>query len=112
MKKTLSSTKYAPRIKKPIIKAKKKSKEIIKNDDKSKHAIRQLYKEKTHVFPYFILKAILMNNYANFVLWCDQMNINISICQFKITDNKKENISKAKYYIEKAPSKSSFIVLP
>ena len=40
------------------------------------------------------------------------MNIHISICQFKITDNKKENISKAKYYIEKAPSKSSFIVLP
>ena len=40
------------------------------------------------------------------------MNINISICQFKITDNKKENISKAKYYIEKASTNSSFIVLP
>ena len=36
-----------------------------------------LYKENTHVFPYFILKAVLMNNYKSFIIWCYNTNINL-----------------------------------
>ena len=39
-----------------------------------------LYKENTHVFPYFILKCILMNNVKSFIGWC--YNTNIKLLRF------------------------------
>ena len=42
-----------------------------------------LYKEKTHVLSYYIIKCILMNNYQDFLSWCKTNNF--SLLQFKKT---------------------------
>ena len=38
---------------------------------------RKLYKEKTNVFVYYILKAILLYHKEDFIMWCDNANDNI-----------------------------------
>lgn len=43
----------------------------------------KLYKEKTNVLAYYILKTILMNNFQGFLLWCDKNNL--SLLNFKKT---------------------------
>lgn len=50
---------------------------IIKKGDPVSISKRQLYKERTNVFSYYILTAILMNNPSNFVVWCAKNNTNI-----------------------------------
>ena len=47
-------------------------------------ALREnLYKEKTNVLSYYILKTILINNYQDFLFWCKKNNY--SILQFNKT---------------------------
>ena len=43
-----------------------------------------LYKEKTNVLSYFVIKLILLNNYQEFIGWCSKNNI--SLLHFKKTD--------------------------
>jgi len=48
-----------------------------------------LYKEKTNVLAYYVIKTILINNYQGFLSWCK--NNNFSLLQFKKTlVNQKE----------------------
>jgi hypothetical protein len=48
-----------------------------------------LYKEKSNVLAYYVIKTILINNYQGFLLWC-KLN-NFSLLQFKKTStNQKE----------------------
>jgi hypothetical protein len=48
-----------------------------------------LYKEKTNVLSYYVIKCILMNNYQNFLTWCTKNNF--SLLQFKKTiSNQRE----------------------
>jgi hypothetical protein len=48
-----------------------------------------LYKEKSNVLSYYIIKTILINNYQSFLLWCKKNNL--SLLQFKKTySNQKE----------------------
>jgi len=55
-----------------------------------------LYKEKTHVLSYYIIKCVLMNNYQGFLSWCKTNNF--SLLQFKkTTANQREYCS----FIEK-----------
>ena len=42
-----------------------------------------LYKEKTNVLSYYVIKTILMNNYQDFLYWCTKNNL--SLLQFKKT---------------------------
>jgi hypothetical protein len=42
-----------------------------------------LYKENTHVLSYYIIKAVLINNYQGFLSWC-KLN-NLSLLDFKKT---------------------------
>jgi hypothetical protein len=42
-----------------------------------------LYKEKTNVLSYYVVKTILINNYQSFLLWCQHNNT--SLLQFKKT---------------------------
>ena len=47
-------------------------------------ALREtLYKEKTNVLSYYVIKTILMNNYQDFLYWCTKNNL--SLLQFKKT---------------------------
>jgi hypothetical protein len=53
---------------------------------KSEHSVlnrENLYKEKTNVLSYYILKTILLNNYQGFLVWCK--NNNLSLLDFKKT---------------------------
>ena len=54
-----------------------------------------LYKENTNVLSYYIITTILMNNYQDFLLWCDTNNSNT--IQFNKTN---ENINKFCDFIE------------
>lgn len=49
----------------------------------SKILRENLYKEKTNVLSYYVIKTILINNYSSFLLWCQHNNI--SLIQFKKT---------------------------
>jgi hypothetical protein len=55
-----------------------------------------LYRENTNVLSYYIITSILLNNYKDFLSWCN-MN-NTSLLQFKKTNN---NLEKYCRFIEK-----------
>jgi hypothetical protein len=63
------------------------------NDDVLKNT---LYKEKTSVLSYYIIKTILINNYQQFLLWCTKHNL--SLLQFKKTTS---NLSEFCNFIKK-----------
>jgi len=67
--------------------------------DKNVDAInlrKTLYKEKTNVLSYYIITLILLNNYQDFLNWCN--NNNTSLLQFKKTISNLESYCK---FIEK-----------
>ena len=64
-------------------------KDLYSKNEKSKVIRENLYKEKTNVLSYYIIKGILINNYQGFLAWCDENNL--SLLQFKKTSsNQKE----------------------
>jgi hypothetical protein len=60
-----------------------KYKDLYSKTEHSRLLRENLYKEKTSVLSYYIIKTILINNYQSFLLWCK--NNNLSILQFKKT---------------------------
>ena len=60
-----------------------KYKDLYSKTEQSRLLRENLYKEKTSVLSYYIIKTILINNYQSFLLWCK--NNNLSILQFKKT---------------------------
>jgi hypothetical protein len=58
--------------------------DLYSNDITSQHSRQSLYKEKTSVLSYYILTNVLLNNYQQFLLWCDENNT--SLLQFKKTN--------------------------
>ena len=57
--------------------------DLYSNSQNSKILRDNLYKEKTNVLSYYVMKTILINNYQSFLLWCN--NNNTSLLQFKKT---------------------------
>jgi len=73
-----------------------------------------LYKEKTNVLSYYVLKTILLNNFQGFLSWCNENNF--SLLDFKKTiGNQKEFCEfirknhKTKNMIEGADNSSIFL---
>jgi hypothetical protein len=63
--------------------------DLYSNTARSKLLRENLYKEKTNVLSYYIIKGILINNYQGFLSWCNENNV--SLLQFKKTySNQKE----------------------
>lgn len=59
------------------------------NNSNSRTIRENLYKEKTNVLSYYIIKCVLMNNYQGFLSWCKTNNF--ALLQFKKTiANQKE----------------------
>ena len=57
------------------------------------HMLREnLYKEKTNVLSYYIIKTVLINNYQGFLSWCKTNNL--SLLQFKKTIKNQSEICK------------------
>ena len=64
-------------------------KDLYSKTEHSRILRENLYKEKTNVLAYYVIKTILINNYQGFLLWCK--NNNFSLLQFKKTlANQKE----------------------
>jgi hypothetical protein len=53
------------------------------NNEHSNILRENLYKEKTSVLSYYVIKTVLMNNFQGFLSWCK--NKNFSLLQFKKT---------------------------
>jgi len=73
-----------------------------------------LYKEKTNVLSYYVIKLILINNYQSMLLWC--VNNNLSLLQFKKTRQNQINFCnfiknkyKNKNILEKIYSTETFL---
>ena len=60
-----------------------KYKDLYSKTDQARINRENLYKEKTNVLSYFILKTILINNFQGFLEWCKKNNF--SILDFKKT---------------------------
>ena len=58
-------------------------KDLYSETERSRINRMNLYKEKTNVLSYYIIKTILINNYQSFLSWC-KIN-NLSLLQFKKT---------------------------
>jgi hypothetical protein len=64
-------------------------KDMYSKSEQSRMLRENLYKEKTNVLAYYVIKTILINNYQGFLSWCK--NNNFSLLQFKKTlVNQKE----------------------
>ena len=71
--------------------------ESIHSKEARSHALRKnLYKENSHVFAYYIAKGIILFNYQGFLLWCQKNNENI--LQFKETHDTQHSFCE---FIEK-----------
>ena len=73
----------------------------------SKHSVilrENLYKEKTNVLSYYILKTILLNNYQGFLSWCNKNNL--SLLDFKETIGNLREFCK---FIEKNYKKQTLL---
>jgi hypothetical protein len=53
---------------------------------------KTMYKEKSNVLCYYIIRAILLNNYQGTLSWCDQNNT--SLLNFKKTNVNLDNFCK------------------
>ena len=63
---------------------------IISNcNDANYIIVKKMYKEETNVFAYYIIVAILMANFNNFILWCIDNNTNLF--NFKKEDSSVDN---------------------
>jgi len=58
-------------------------KDLYSETERSRLLRENLYKEKTNVLSYYIIKTVLINNYQGFLSWC-RVN-NLSLLQFKKT---------------------------
>ena len=67
-----------------------------------------LYKEKTNVLAYYVIKTILINNYQGFLSWCK--NHNFSLLQFKKTLANQKDLCKFIEKNYKTPSMLNSIV--
>ena len=71
-------------------------KNLYSNDEDSKELRAKLYKEKTSVLSYYVIKSVLINNFQGFLSWCKTHNI--SLFQFNKTISSQINYCK---FIEK-----------
>jgi hypothetical protein len=51
-----------------------KDKEESISNSISKSISKSKYKEETNILSYYILKNVLLNNYQDFLLWCEKNN--------------------------------------
>jgi hypothetical protein len=58
-------------------------KDLFSQTERSKVIRENMYKEKTNVLSYYVIKSVLMNNYQGFLFWCKTNNS--SLIQFEKT---------------------------
>jgi hypothetical protein len=79
-------------------------KDLYSNTERSRVLRENLYKEKTNVLSYYVIKTILINNYQGFLEWCKYNNF--SLLQFKKTLSNQRQVCN---FIEKNYKTKSMI---
>ena len=69
-----------------------KYKDLYKKTELSENMRQMLYKEDTNVLSYYVITLILINNYQDFLSWCNTHNI--AILNFKKTTKNLDNFCK------------------
>ena len=64
--------------------------DLYSDDIKSKIMRRTLYKEKSNILSYYVIRVILLNNWQDFLKWCSIHNNSSSLIQFKKTSENME----------------------
>lgn len=77
---------------------------LLADDNVSSNIRKYLYREKTNIFSYYILKSVLLNNSYYFMMWCKRNNTNI--INF---DNTKANLQKFFVFISNHYKYQTFI---
>ena len=72
--------------------------------DKPNYLSDKLYKENTHVFAYYIMTAIFLNDYQGFIMWCKTNNK--ALLQFDLS---QENFKAFAEYIESVYNCNTFL---
>jgi len=67
-------------------------KDLYSETERSRILRENLYKEKTNVLSYYIIKTVLINNYQGFLSWCKTNNL--SLLQFKKTIKNQNDFCK------------------
>ena len=68
--------------------------ENLYSKDEHSSNMRSLYKEQTSILSYYIINAIILNIYQDFLIWCQNNNTNDSILQFEKTKEKQMEFCK------------------
>jgi hypothetical protein len=79
-------------------------KDLYSETDRSRINRENLYKEKTNVLSYYIIKTVMINNYQGFLSWCKTNNF--SLLQFKKTIKNQSEFCK---FIENNYKSSSML---
>ena len=79
-------------------------KNLYEKNDHSENIRNTMYKENTSVLSYYILTLILLNNYQDFLSWCNTNNT--SLLQFKKTTSNLDSFCK---FIEKKYKTNSIL---
>ena len=74
------------------------------NKPESRLLRETLYKEKTNVLAYYVIKTVMMNNYPSFLSWCNKNNL--SLIAFKKTIANQKNFCE---FIEKNYKSASML---
>jgi len=74
------------------------------NRTESKLLRETLYKEKTNVLAYYVIKTVMLNNYPSFLSWCNKNNL--SLIAFKKTIANQKNFCE---FIEKNYKSASML---
>lgn len=75
-------------------------KQLYNLDENSHYKRQQLYKENTHVFGYYILTAVFLNDYSQFMTWCFNNNTGSNLKAFMKFNCNKESFHKMGDYFE------------
>jgi hypothetical protein len=74
------------------------------NKPENKLLRETLYKEKTNVLSYYVIKTVMLNNYPSFLSWCNKNNL--SLIAFKKTIANQKNFCE---FIEKNYKSASML---
>jgi hypothetical protein len=96
------------------------------NRTESKLLRETLYKEKTNVLAYYVIKTIMINNYPSFLSWCNKNNLSLIAFKKTITNQQKfcefieknyktasmvENIDNSELFLEHLKKKKNNAVM-
>lgn len=59
------------------------------NNLQSETLRKTLYKENTNVLSYYVIKTVLLNNYPDFLLWCEKNNLSLIAFKKTIVNQRK-----------------------